>query len=125
MVLKRFGLATALLALSSVSVLAAPAMTAESSMGPILVDEHGMTLYTFDNDAPGMTNCYDKCAENWPPLMAAEGAMAEGDWSLVERTGGGMMWAYKGMPLYLWVKDEKPGDTTGDGVNSVWHVAKP
>jgi predicted lipoprotein with Yx(FWY)xxD motif len=29
------------------------------------------------------------------------------------------------MPLYLWVKDEKPGDTTGDGVNSVWHVAKP
>jgi predicted lipoprotein with Yx(FWY)xxD motif len=51
--------------------------------------------------------------------------MAEGDWSLVERTGGGMMWAYKGMPLYLWVKDEKPGDTTGDGVNSVWHVAKP
>lgn len=29
------------------------------------------------------------------------------------------------MPLYYWVKDKKPGDVTGDGVNGVWHVAKP
>ncbi len=124
MMLRRIGLAAAF-ALASAIAHAAPAMTADSSMGPILVDEHGMTLYTFDKDTDGVTNCYDKCAVNWPPLMAAEGAMAEGDWTIVDRTDGGKMWAYKGTPLYLWIKDQNPGDTTGDGVNSVWHVAKP
>lgn len=34
-------------------------------------------------------------------------------------------WAYKGKPLYLWVKGQKPGDVTGDGYNEVWHAAKP
>ena len=125
MTLRSLGLAAALLVLPSTLAYAAPAMEADSGMGTILVDEHGMTLYTFDKDAPGVSNCYDKCAANWPPLKAAEGAMAEGDWTLVERTDGGMMWAYKGQPLYLWIKDEKPGDTTGDGVGDVWHVAKP
>lgn len=119
------GLAAALVLASTAAFAAPPAMEAETGMGPALVDEHGMTLYTYDKDTMGVTNCYDKCAVNWPPLMAAEGAMAEGDWTTVDRSDGGKMWAYKGMPLYLWVKDEKPGDTTGDGVGSVWHVAKP
>ena len=54
--------------------------------------------------------------------------MAEGDWTIVDVVDkDGMtkkMWAYKGMPLYYWVKDDKPGDTTGDGVGGVWHVVK-
>ncbi len=84
-----------------------------------------MTLYLFDNDQPGVSNCYDNCAQNWPPLLAGEGAMAEGDFTLVTRTDGTVMWAYDGWPLYLWVKDTKPGDVTGDLVGGVWHVAKP
>ena len=60
---------------------------------------------------------------NWPPLMASDGATADGDFTLVDRTDGGKMWAYKGWPLYLWVKDAKPGDMTGDGVGGVWHTA--
>lgn len=99
-------------------------MEADSPMGKILTDANGMTLYIFDNDAGGMSACYDKCAVNWPPLLAAEGAMAEGDFGLTTRTDGTMQWTYDGMPLYLWIKDAKPGDTTGDGVNEVWHVAK-
>jgi predicted lipoprotein with Yx(FWY)xxD motif len=90
----------------------------------ILVNEKGMTLYTFDKDADGVSACYDKCATNWPPLLAAADAKAEGDWSLGDRKDGAKQWAYKGKPLYLWIKDEKPGDTTGDGVNDVWHTAK-
>lgn len=38
------------------------------------------------------------------------------------RTDGTMQWAYEGKPLYLWTKDTKPGDVTGDGVGGVWHV---
>ena len=96
-----------------------------------LVDQNGMTLYTFDKDTKGatMSACVDQCIENWPPFVAAEGAMAEGEWTLVDvkDKDGAMkkMWAYEGWPLYLWVKDTKPGDVTGDGVGGVWHVAKP
>ena len=89
----------------------------------VITDAKGMTLYTFDKDTAGVTNCYDKCAEAWPPAFAADGPKAEGDFSLVKRTDGKMMWAYKGMPLYLWIKDKKPGDTTGDMVGNVWHTA--
>jgi len=89
----------------------------------VLTDANGMTLYTYDKDTAGVTNCYDKCAENWPPLFADDGAAPEGDFTLVDRTDGTRMWAYKGMPLYLWVKDTQPGETTGDGVGEVWHTA--
>jgi predicted lipoprotein with Yx(FWY)xxD motif len=97
--------------------------TMEISGKEVLTDANGMTLYTFDKDAAGVSNCYDKCATNWPPLIADASAAAEGDFTLVDRTDGTKMWAYKGKPLYLWVKDTKPGDTTGDMVGEVWHTA--
>lgn len=89
----------------------------------VLTDANGMTLYIFDKDEPGVTNCYDSCAEKWPPLFADDAAAAEGDFSIVERTDGTKMWAYKSMPLYYWVNDMAPGDITGDGVGGVWHLA--
>lgn len=100
-------------------------MTGTTAMGAVLTDAKGMTLYTFDSDKDGMSACYDACAQNWPPLMAATDAKAEGDYGLSARKDGGMQWTYRGMPLYAWVKDAKPGDTTGDGVKGVWHAAKP
>lgn len=104
-----------------------PAKTGQTGLGPVLVDGKGMTLYTFDRDTmPGKSSCNGPCAQNWPPLMAAADAKASGDWSVITRDDGRMQWAYKGRPLYGWVKDEKPGDTTGDGfLNGAWHVAKP
>ena len=94
----------------------------------VLTDANGMTLYTFDKDVQGSaSNCYDegdsKCATNWPPLFAEAGAMAEGDFTIIDRKDGTKIWAYKGWPLYLWIKDTKPGETTGDGVGGVWHTA--
>ena len=95
--------------------------------GPVevLADARGMTLYVFDKDNDGMSACYDKCAANWPPMLAAAGAMAADDFGLIQRKDGSMQWTYYGKPLYLWVKDTKPGDMTGDGMNGVWHDAKP
>jgi predicted lipoprotein with Yx(FWY)xxD motif len=92
--------------------------------GGILTNNAGMTLYTFDKDAGGKSACNGPCATNWPPLMASGGAKASGDWSIITRDDGGKQWAYKGKPLYLWAKDKKPGDKTGDGVNGVWHIVK-
>lgn len=88
----------------------------------VLVGPTGMTLYTFDKDAGGKSMCNGKCAENWPPLMAQ--GTASGDFSIITRDDGSKQYAYKGKPLYYWVKDQKPGDKTGDGVNNVWRVAK-
>jgi predicted lipoprotein with Yx(FWY)xxD motif len=102
-----------------------PAMVSKTDKGEVLSDAKGMTLYTFDKDSGGKSMCNGKCAENWPVLKAGADATAMGKWSVIKRDDGTMQWAYEGKPLYGWVKDQKPGDTTGDGVNSVWHVAKP
>jgi predicted lipoprotein with Yx(FWY)xxD motif len=91
----------------------------------VFVDEKGMTLYTFDRDAKGKSTCNAQCAANWPPLLARADAKAAGDYTIVVRDDGRSQWAYKGKPLYLWIKDQKPGDRTGDGVNNVWRVARP
>lgn len=93
----------------------------------VLVGPNQMTLYTFDRDpvGAGKSVCNGPCANNWPPLMVSGQAMAMGDWNIITRDDGGKQWAYKGAPLYYWVKDAKPGDRTGDGFNQVWHVAKP
>lgn len=110
---------TAALAVEPVGI-----MMMDTSAGMVLTDAAGMSLYTFDKDEPSKSNCYDKCAVNWPPLLAADGAEPVGDWTIIDRTDNTKMWAYHGQPLYLWIKDTKPGDVTGDGVGGVWHLAK-
>ena len=101
----------------------APAKVADG----VFVGANGMTLYTFDRDAmgSGKSACNGPCAANWPPLMASAGDSASGDWSIVTRDDGSRQWAYKGKPVYFWVKDTKAGDRTGDGVSNVWHLARP
>lgn len=99
--------------------------TGESASGPVLTDAKGMTLYIFDKDKDGKSACYDACATNWPPLVAEADAQAQGAFGLTERSDGTRQWTYKGMPLYTWTGDAKPGDATGDGVKGVWHAARP
>lgn len=117
---------------AALAALATPALAADYLGGvvkstdiggkQVLTDANGMTLYIFDKDEAGTSTCYDDCATKWPPLLA-DGTAAEGDFTLVERTDGTQMLAYKGKPLYYWYEDTKPGDTSGDGVGGVWHIA--
>ena len=90
----------------------------------VLVSSAGMTLYTFDRDVAGSgkSACNGPCAANWPPLGASSADTGSGDWSVVVRDDGLRQWAFQGRPVYLWIKDQKPGDKTGDGVNNVWHT---
>jgi predicted lipoprotein with Yx(FWY)xxD motif len=115
--------AATLAACASMKNPSAPAM----AEGGALVNSAGMTLYTFDADVAGSgkSACNGPCAGNWPPLMASADKAPSADWSIVTRDDGGKQWAYKGKPLYLWSKDQKPGDRTGDGFKNVWHVATP
>lgn len=104
---------------------------ASTGMAPVqssadkLTNTTGMTLYVFDKDSAGKSACNGDCAVKWPPLIAAVNDKASGDYSIINRDDGVRQWAFKGKPLYLWFKDQKPGDTSGDGVNNVWHTARP
>jgi predicted lipoprotein with Yx(FWY)xxD motif len=118
--------AAAIYALSLSSVLAqTPATSADTSKGKALVDAKGMTLYVFDRDTTGTSNCNNQCAVSWPPLAAGADAKPSGPWTVIARSDGGKQWAYNGKPVYTFNKDSKPGDVTGDGVNNVWHIAAP
>ncbi|QHF53567.1 MULTISPECIES: hypothetical protein [unclassified Pseudomonas] len=111
-------LMAAALTLPGFAMAAEPAMMKDGMM----VDHKGMTVYTFDKDAGGKSMCNGDCAKNWPPMMAPAGAKAEGKWTVIKRDDGMMQYAYDGKPLYTFVKDEKPGDMTGDKMKDVWHV---
>jgi len=104
---------------------AAPAKIVKSTKGKVYADHKGMTLYVFDKDGKGKSNCAGMCATYWPPLAAAATAKPSGEWSIVARDDGSRQWAYEGKPLYTYADDHKPGDVTGDGVDGTWHLAKP
>ncbi|HSD36343.1 MAG TPA: hypothetical protein VLC92_02475 [Rhodocyclaceae bacterium] len=108
--------------LSACAALQAPTAPVKFSDG-VLVSSTGMTLYTFDKDTKGKSTCIDQCASNWPPLKASAEDKPGRGFSILSRDDGSKQWAYDNKPLYLWVKDQKPGDRTGDGVNKTWHVA--
>jgi predicted lipoprotein with Yx(FWY)xxD motif len=123
----------AAVAVASTAYAMDPAKYADSSLGKILVGPKGMTLYTWANDTMGETAsaCTGKCISAWPPLVAPADAKAMGDWTTVNVTDKGgkaeKMWAYKGQPLYYFIKDKKPGDVTGEGsmgFGAAWHVVK-
>jgi predicted lipoprotein with Yx(FWY)xxD motif len=103
----------------------APPEAHGSDKGQVLADAHGMSLYVFDKDETGKSVCNGACAANWPPLAASHGAAGGDGFSVILRDDGFSQWAYRGRPLYTWIRDQKPGDTTGDGFLDVWHVARP
>ncbi|MCV2395257.1 hypothetical protein OEB99_13140 [Actinotalea sp. M2MS4P-6] len=99
-----------------------------TSLGTVLVDQSGLTLYTFDSDTQGSpSTCYDGCASAWPPLLT-DGTPTAGDGvdaaklGTADRTDGTVQVTYDGWPLYYWAQDSQPGDVNGEGVNDVWWV---
>lgn len=95
---------------------------ATTSLGKVLVDAQGRTLYLYTKDTqnkPG--TCESTCAANWPPLIAAKlptvsSSLTASKLSLMKRTDGTEQVAYNGWPLYLYAKDSKTGDVSGENV---------
>ena len=114
------------LAVVSAANAAPPTKTSTTSKGPTLTDARGMSLYTFDKDSDGKSACNGPCVANWPVLKAEASDQPGDNYTIVTRDDGSRQWAYKGKPLYTFVKDQKAGDITGDGfLNGVWHLAQP
>ncbi len=103
-----------------------------ASLGNILTDANGMTLYTYKDDVPnsGKSSVPANIAANWPPLTISSGAPVAptgltGQLSAFTLPGGSKQVQYKGMPLYLSVGDKKAGDTSGQGLLNLWYVVAP
>jgi predicted lipoprotein with Yx(FWY)xxD motif len=106
---------------------------AKSRLGRILVDSRGITLYDFVADKRGRSACYGACATYWPPLItkgkphAGRGLRA----SLLgttKRRDGKLEVTYNHHPLYYFVGDQRPGQTTGQSLNqfgAAWWVLSP
>jgi predicted lipoprotein with Yx(FWY)xxD motif/plastocyanin len=101
-----------------------------ASLGQFLVDAKGMTLYLYTKDTPNTSNCYDACAQAWPPLQSSAAPVAgkgvtAGMLGTTTRKDGSLQVTYNGWPLYYFFKDKQPGDVTGQGNKGVWFVITP
>ncbi len=100
-------------------------------LGSIVVDGSGRTLYILTKDTPNTSTCYDGCSQVWPPLLATNGspnATAGVSGSMIGtalRTDGTTQVTYNGWPLYYFSGDQAPGDTNGQGIQSVWFAVSP
>jgi predicted lipoprotein with Yx(FWY)xxD motif len=107
--------------------------TANTSLGRILVNSQGRTLYLFGKDRNGKSACSSQCAAFWPPLITtgkprvSAGARA----SLVgttKRADGRMQVTYNHHPLYTFAKDKAKGQTNGEGITAFggqWNAVSP
>lgn len=107
--------------LSLVAILAGAAHAQPVMRDGVLVDAAGRTVYTFDKDEMGKSNCSGGCLTLWPAFVAKPDAAVKGDFGLIE-TNGVRQWTVKGKPLYYYAADAKPGERNGDGKGGVWHV---
>ena len=106
-------------------------MTADSTLGEIVTDADGKTLYMFDNDTQGSgeSSCTGECLTNWPPLTTEGDAPAvkgvTGEVGTIETADGSTQVTLNGWPLYYFAGDAAAGDVNGQGVGGIWWVLSP
>jgi len=118
-------------ALSTAKTSTATVKTRHTSLGTILVDAKGRTLYLFEKDTKNKSKCSGACATNWPPALTggkpkAAGGAVSSRLGTTKRSDGTTQVTYAGHPLYTFVLDKnKPGATKGEGVDAFgaeWYV---
>lgn len=99
----------------------------QTTLGSVLVDPHGMTLYMFTPDTSTTSVCNGQCAAIWPPLLLngklrAAAGLQTSLLGTIQRADGTTQVTYAGHPLYFFAKDTQPGDTKGQGLFGKWYV---
>ena len=110
------------------------ALSTDASLGEILTDADGRTLYFFSRDVAGDIRCVSGCASNWPAfytedIVITDEGLSESDFENIEQDGM-MITTYKGWPLYYYSPGgdgvaEDAGNTGGEGLGGIWYVMKP
>jgi predicted lipoprotein with Yx(FWY)xxD motif len=101
----------------------------DPKLGMILTDAANRTLYWYTKDSPGKSVCTGGCLAAWPLLPGTPTptlpAGVPGTVGTITRSDGTTQATYDDFPLYYYIKDAAPGDTTGQGVGKVWYVITP
>jgi len=102
---------------------------ADSALGKIVVDGHGMAVYEYDKDTKGATSssCTGQCATNWPAVSGTAASFSGVTGKVASITGvdGKPQLTLNGWPLYYFIGDKAAGDTKGQAVGGVWWVLTP
>jgi predicted lipoprotein with Yx(FWY)xxD motif len=124
--------ATTTTAVAPTSTTAAPAglqAASSASLGMIVVDSSGMTLYRNTMEVGGKFVCTGSCTTAWPPLLVpaggtppAAGSGLTGTVATINRPDGTTQVTYDGDPLYHFAADKQAGDSKGQGIGGVWFV---
>jgi predicted lipoprotein with Yx(FWY)xxD motif len=109
-----------------------PAPAVSAARGPdggaILTDARGHALYRYAQDRPGLSGCYDQCAQVWPPLTTIGPPLLHaglgGTLGGTPRRDGSVQVTYNGAPLYTYTGDTGPGTTSGQGNGGAWFVVE-
>ena len=107
--------------------------TASTSLGTVLVDSKGRTLYLFKADQGTKSACSGACASAWPPLRVSGeptvgGGATASKLGTTQRSDGQPEVTYNGHPLYTYTGDSKPGDVNGQGLTAFgasWFALSP
>jgi predicted lipoprotein with Yx(FWY)xxD motif len=107
---------------------------ATTSLGPVLVDSKGFTVYMLTADTKGHSTCSATCLQYWPLVPAPAGAGippvqgVSAALAATKATSGASMVTAGGWPLYTFVKDTAPGQVAGEGVKTfggTWYAVSP
>ena len=99
-----------------------------TSLGEVLADADGRTLYFFTRDTDGSSACAGGCVANWPVFyvenLSVDAGLNADYFGTITRADGSRQNTYKGWPLYYFANDNNPGEVNGENVGGSWYVAK-
>src|SRR5436190_7024720 len=104
-----------------------------TSLGKVLTNKNGRTLYLFEKDRRGKSACTGSCVSFWPPLLTTAkprpGAAVKASLlGTIRRSDGRMQVTYRGHPLYTFSLDKRAGQTNGEGLDDFgahWYAVSP
>jgi predicted lipoprotein with Yx(FWY)xxD motif len=108
-------------------------VASSSSLGKILVDSQGRTVYLFEKDTGTTSTCSGECAVDWPPVTSkgkptVGSGLTASKIGTTKRSDGSEQVTYDGHPLYLFAGDHGSGDVNGQALNAFgapWYVVSP
>ncbi|WP_433274219.1 hypothetical protein ACQPZA_24820 [Pseudonocardia xinjiangensis] len=102
-----------------------------NSLGKVVLDGQGFTLYRFDKDTahPSASNCTGSCLAKWPPVLTNNKIQIQNldpsTLGAVTRPDGTQQVTVGGWPVYRYINDVVPGQVTGQGVGGTWFAIAP
>jgi predicted lipoprotein with Yx(FWY)xxD motif len=102
----------------------------DPTLGQILVNGQGLTLYMFKNDTANTSNCSGECLSLWAPLITTGTPVAGAGVNasllgVTTQSDGVMIVTYNNMPLYTKLTDTQPGQITGQAFKDLWYAVSP